>query len=53
MQKVEENSSVQKLKSLSPKVITGKGRDNITPYLDLIKETLDSKDITNIAITGP
>lgn len=50
-----EQNSVSYLTSLAPKVITDEeGLKKISPYLETLKEAIDSggRDITNIAITG-
>lgn len=41
------------ISSLAPKVLTKKEDiDKIQPYLDKLKETIDTKGISNIALTG-
>lgn len=40
------------ISSLAPKILTGKDKEKIQPYLDKIKETIDAKGINNIALAG-
>ncbi len=47
---IEENTSIS---SLAPKILTKKeDLDKVQPYLDKLKDTLNTKGINNIALTG-
>lgn len=49
--KIEEN--VSSISSLAPKILTkNEDLEKVQPYLDKLKDTLNAKEINNIALTG-
>ena len=56
MEKEKEKTKTEKnniISSLAPKELKRKeDLDRVKPYLDLLKDTINAKDINNIALTG-
>lgn len=47
------DANITTISSLAPKILTKKEElEKIQPYLDKLKETIDSKGVNNIALTG-
>ncbi|MBE9576984.1 YobI family P-loop NTPase [Flavobacterium proteolyticum] len=50
---IKDGKSESPISSLAPKILTKKeDLDKVQPYLDKLNETIDSKGINNIALTG-
>ena len=48
--KIEEN--ISSISSLAPKILSKDDLEKVQPYLDKLKDTLNTKGINNIALTG-